>query len=488
MDFSLFPKLFAKLKLSSQHFLRIDLSKKSFRNFSHWLQSESKNNLNIFYKYALFSNLSLIALSLFIWFFTKPVYRTELLLALPVNTEKSTSSLPGVGQTTQMIGSSGTGSSRYDPRSNYKYIFTQRVILDRAALIAGINPSSFGKPKIKNIINSTLMKVVVTDSNNSLSYKKAISFFDAVRERLDTLRRLEVDSRIDYTNSLVSRARNELSSSQQKLIRYKISNQIYNEKQPSELSQRLDNLLIKRAEIAATSSKIKNRFLRLSSDLNMTPSQAVQAVQLRGDSVFQELLSRYSKSQAEYNISISKFGSQHPRVNTLKLTIKEILDSLQDRSFIILDKKIDSSVLQRMILTKYIDGFDEIYQKLLLQHSEFSGSTAELERLDLEIEDLKILIKNLAEVQPGLTTLTRDVQLAEAFFASTISASNLIKTDSFSAYPLIQLVNQPTVPTKDSSQKTFIILLATLGSSVFLTSALYLRLVLRRQQPTMSEQ
>ena len=444
------------------------------------ISADTTKRLRTFTLYAARLNLSLLLCSIIVWSITKPVYITILVLSLPGNVTKSSTSLPGVGATTQMTGSSGFGSSMYDPRSNYKYLFLNPKVISRASDVINIQPNTFEKPKIENISNSTLIKITFKDDNASLSYKKANAFLVAISEYLDDLRKSELSERTSYIQKALDESRERLQASQEKLMQYKLNNKIDYAGQPLELSKRVDNLLVKRVEIVALKSKIQNKYLQLSSDLNLAPSQAAQAFILRGDSVFQELLASYSDDKAKLDVESAKFGVNHPKARSLSLTIEKAYSALKSRANAVLGTAIESVLLQKIALSKDKSGLDSLYQQLIVLHSDLAGSASQINRLDKEIMMIQDLIRKKTLVQPELQSLTRDVQVSEAFFTSLTSQINLVNSDIYSAYPQIQLVVQPALPAKDSSNKTLLICIGTFLSSVLLTSGLFMVIVLKR--------
>ena len=73
-----------------------------------------------------------------------------------------------------------------------------------------------------------------------------------------------------------------------------------------------------------------------------------------------------------------------------------------------------------------------------------------------------------------LDTLLRELQIAEAIFASTLTKVDLSRGDAFGSFPLIQIVEEATLPLKPSAPKKNLVLAGTVLGSLLITSSLTL--------------
>jgi uncharacterized protein involved in exopolysaccharide biosynthesis len=404
---------------------------------------------------------------------TKPTYTSQWALILPGASFGVNFNLPEIGQASSSNGA-GMGSSTYDPRANYEYIFTSEPILKVAAAIAKIPPETFGKPRIKLLDNTTMMEFQLTGGSPAEARKKSWAMYEAIVQQLSTLRSREIRQRQSPTQATLLAAQNKLEQAQAKLSRYKVSSGLSFPEQLSNLSVNIEQLRRLRVETQAQAQQATNRVQKLSADLGLISNQAAEAFLLQSDQLFQQNLKDYSEASATLEILRTKFGPNHPQVVKETKRQQAATEALSQRGQTLLGRTLDAPGLVQLSLATNGAGRDPLFQNLVTYQAEQRGLQAQLKSLDQQIPKLEKQLETLAQRQSTLDNLKRDTQIAEAVFASTLAKLDLSQGDLFSAYPLAQMAVEPDLPTAPTAPKKSIILAGAAVGSLLTTVGLTL--------------
>jgi uncharacterized protein involved in exopolysaccharide biosynthesis len=404
---------------------------------------------------------------------TKPIYTSKWALILPGGTFGVNFNLPEIGQANASNGS-GMGSSTFDPRANYEYIFTSDAVISAAAANAKLPASQFGKPKIKLLDNTTLMEFAVTGRSPAETQKKSYALFQAITTQVNALRTREIAQRQGPTQKILLSAQKKLQDAQAKLSAYKVSSGLSFPEQLSNLSVNIEQLRRLRAETAAQEQQAAKRVQKLSNDLKLSSQQASEAFLIQSDQILQANLKNYSEATAALEVLTAKFGPNHPQVVKETKRQQSAGQALLQRGQVLLGKPVDQETLVGLSLTTNGAGRDPLFQSLVTFQAEQRGLKGQIKALDQQITPLEERLETLAQRQSTLENLKRDSQIAEAVFASTIAKLDLGQGDIFSAYPLVQMAVEPDLPSAATSPKKGIILAGATIGSVFTTLGLTL--------------
>ena len=105
-------------------------------------------------------------------------------MILPGSGVSAKVALDRIGQT-QMSASSPFSEKSLSPRVNYKEIATSRPVLMAAADAVGLDLDSFGKPRIKLIDQTSIIRFKNTAKTPEGAQKRSWALFKALRARLD---------------------------------------------------------------------------------------------------------------------------------------------------------------------------------------------------------------------------------------------------------------------------------------------------------------
>ena len=404
---------------------------------------------------------------------TKPTYTSEWGLILSSGSLGVSVNLPGIGQASSSSGSA-LGSSTYDPRENFSYIFSSEPVLKNAAAIAKIPPEKFGKPRIKLLNNTTIMQFEVTGKSPKEAQNKSLALYQAIISKVNNLRASEISQRGKPSQQILLSSQRKLEQAQKRLSDYKMRSGLNFPDQVGNLSTNIEQLRRLRAETHAQEEQADKRIRQLAKDLGLSPSEAAIAFLLRVDQIFQQNLKDYSEATTTLEVLMTKFDVNHPQV--IKETNRQEIawSALLQRSEYLAGKPLNPSTLNRLALAVAGSSRDTLFQSLVSYQSDLQGLKAQVKGLDQAIAKLETRLDNLSKKQTILENLKRDQQIAEATFASTLTKLDLGQGDVFSTYPLIQMALEPTLADEPTSPKKNFILAGAAVGSVFSTLGLAL--------------
>ncbi len=405
----------------------------------------------------------------------KPVYTSELILNVAGNGQGVNVNLPEVGQaitsTTSAFGSTA------DPRENYKLMAMGATILNNAAKALDLSEKDFGQPKIKIINNTTMMEIAITGKTAKQAQQKAWAIYRALSQRLAILRLNEQGQRNKAIKQAVDSAQERLTNAQQRLSSYKAESGLNSPDQITNLITNIELLRKQRAELQAQEQQIRDRKDQLSKTLGLSPQEAADALLLQNDQQFQKGLKDYSDSTLALTTLLENRGENYPDVIELREKQAAALLIMLERGHILLNKKLDQLTLERLSLDNSNGSGvkrGELFQQLVILNSEHQGLVGQVAVLAQQIRQLEVRLNIFSQKQLVLDRRLRELQMAEAIFSSTLAKVDLGKSDPYGSFPLLQLVEDPSLPEEPTAPKPGLVKAGAAGGSLLITIALTL--------------
>ncbi len=438
------------------------------KNQSHYLRSLSWNRWNHDVRLILWINGWIWITAILYLLLSKPVYTSKWALILPDTGSSTNLNLPEIGQATSTSNPVISGSN-FDTRANYQYLLTSDQVIDEASRLSNLNRDEFGKPKIKLIDNTTIMQLEMTGRSPEEARKKSMALYRSAQKRLNELRQQESREREVPASTILLTVKQKLQDAQQKVTDFKLSSGLSSAEQVRDLSGNIEQLRRQRAEVLANERSATRRLAQLSLSLGLSSSQAADAFQLQVDQVFQQHLKDYSEATGSLRLLTAKFGPRNPRVIREANKQHAALKSLQLRSHQLLAKELTPLALSKLALSTVASnsGRDLLLQNLVNVQADQRALAGQANALETQIKTLEKRLSGIAEPLSTLESLLRNEQIAQAVFASTLTKLDLGQGDLFSAYPLIQMAVEPTLPIKKSAPKTNYVLGGALIGSIF---------------------
>ena len=432
-----------------------------------------------FAKYLLvgiIANGSLWAIALFYLKQTPPTYTSEAVINVAGNGPGVNVNLPEIGQA-YTSGGSGFSSASSDPRENYKLIASSKTLIKEAAKSLNLTPQEFGKPRLKIINNTTLLSMEIKGENPEIAQQKLRELYQALNQRLKDLRKKERIQREQSSENALLEAQQRLTNAQRKLSEYKAKSGLHSSEQIKQLINNLETLRQQRAKTFAQQQEIRTSLGQLSLNLNISPTDAAAALELQTDRQFQQSLKEYSTATTQLEELLSYRGPNYPDVVKLREKKQAILALLLDRGKILLGKPVELLTLEKLSLDNTNGSGEkraELFKKLVNLESDYQGLKANVTTLNQEIKALEINLQSLSKKETIFDSLIRELQIAEAVFASTLAKVDLGRGDAFGSFPLIQIIEEPSLPEKPTAPKPKLVLAGTILGSLLVSISLTL--------------
>lgn len=427
------------------------------------------------------SNVAIWGLALAYVNTADPVYVSKWTINLPSAKAATNLNLPGIGQAFRESKSPYEGPDSQDPRETYKFIAESIEVNKAAAQQLGVK--EFKGAKVKLVDNTTLIELQVSGGSPEEAQKKARIFHEAFEGRLDVLRGEEIEREDRQLQNSLNNAQRNLRVSQDELSSYKANSNLSSRDQLRDLSMNVEQLRSRHAEVVAKVEQADARLRQLSSNLGISSQQAANTLVLKSDPLFQQHLTNYSTVSSELEILESKFSPEHPEVIVKQAEKAEIQSALLDRSNSVLGSTNRSTLRSQPApntgenrLTKdptlgaaLSSEQETLFRELVVLQAERRGLAAEAQEMARQIMLLESRLKKLTLQGSKLDGLTRNVQIAEAIFSSTLAELDLSKSDIDASYPQTQILTSPNLPESPKPTKMFVLLGAVMASLFFTT-------------------
>ncbi len=108
---------------------------------------------------------------------------------------------------------------------------------------------------------------------------------------------------------------------------------------------------------------------------------------------------------------------------------------------------------------------NQLLQELILSDVTRHGIDAQIKALDKSIAQLEDRVKQTIDAASTLSELQLQHRVATAVLTTTLAQLDIGKADPFASYPLIQVLQEPTVPGgPDTSKRKFALIGGVMGS------------------------
>jgi uncharacterized protein involved in exopolysaccharide biosynthesis len=416
---------------------------------------------------------------------TSPTYTSEWKIVLSAAKSSTNVDVPGIGQAVTSSDSPFSSQSS-DPRQNYKYLAETDEVLEIAANQLNMSVQKFGKARIKVLDNTTLMQFQIKGNTPQEAREKALALHEALEAKIDQLRKEEIAQQNRILKVVLNSAEHKLQTSQQRLSDYKARSRLSSTDQLRDISLNLEGLRRQRAETAAKLQEAQENFRQLSASLGLSPQQAVDALELQSNQLFQQYLADYSKATAAVVNLSAKYLPNHPAVIDKQKEKDVAQAALLQKARSLLGYSISPAILEQLNLSSSSSSGTSLeraalFQQLIALYAQQQGLEASAQELTRQTTQLESRLTSLSLQSSQLESLQRDVRIGEAVFSSTLTRLDLNKSNISASYPPILIFSKPNLPDKPSSPKSKFALLGAVMGSFFVTAGMTLLWLRKRK-------
>ncbi|NJO95819.1 MAG: hypothetical protein HC764_07115 [Pleurocapsa sp. CRU_1_2] len=406
---------------------------------------------------------------------TPPTFTSELIIHVAGGSPGVSVNLPSIGQANTSSGTSFGAHS--DPRENYKLMATNASVLKIAAESLKISESEFGKPKIELINNTTLLLLEVNAPDPQVAESKAWALYHAFYQRLNVLRSQEQEERDKAVQQILEDTRVKLTEAQNKLSGYKLQSGFNSSEQIKDLIDNMGNLQAELIEAISQYRQNNDSLQQLATTLRLSPQKAADALVLQTDQEFQKILTEYTDATTILTNLLPSRGHNYPDVVEARQKQQASLEALLQRGQKLLGIPVEQLSLERLILDNSNGSGvkrGDLFIQLVKTNADLKGLEGQIAILKEQIEDQKAKLNVLTAKETIHDNLDRNLQIAQAVFASTLTKIDLSKGDPFASFPMIQIIEEPTLPAEPSAPKPKLVLAGAFVGSLFVTGGLTL--------------
>ena len=422
-------------------------------------------------------NLAVWSLVVVYWKITPPQYTSEWGIKILETGSGVDLSLPSIGKASS---NSSPVKSGQDPKTDYVYLASDSAIVEQAATKMDMPVKEFGKPEIVSEEEGSIISLAVEGNTPAQAQYKAYTFHHVLTEKIESLRKAEIKRQEQYTQTTLAEARKKLDSAQKKLSTYQVSSSLSSEEQIKQIASNLEDLYRQQAELSAQEKGFENLARQLGEELDLSSTEATAAYQLLEDDVYQQQLQQYAQARTELANLLSRFTAENPSVVNKQAELEESTAALQQRATFLLNRPVGKEEFERITyLTldpKVKTVRQEIFKDLISNQGNKQQLEAQIQELEKQRDKLETRQRNIAQEKLKVDNFQRDIQVAEAIFASTLAELDLGKENVYALYPPIQLIKEPSLPKENqpTSPNLRLLLLAGVAGSFLVTAGLIL--------------
>ncbi|MEB3217804.1 MAG: GNVR domain-containing protein [Nostocales cyanobacterium 94392] len=325
---------------------------------------------------------------------------------------------------------------------------------------------------------STVISLNVESSSPELAAQRANALIAAFRNRLQELRLDEAQQRSQFMQNEVKQALQKLLVAQKALSEFRESSNLVNsDEQTKEIIAAMNTLNTEQAQAIAEAQASQARVRMLSSRVALSPAAAVSSVRLKELKEYQLIRDKLSEVEVALVEARGKLTTDHPQVQDLQY-----------------QQNVLSNRLQQYVTdsTGNVPGVDNaigentagLAEQMVLAESQAMGMQEKAQQLQPAIDKLAAKLNSLPQKQGKLLELQRQYDIAEGVYNGVVAQAEQAKLGAFSAYPSVQVLDQPTIDTKPAGPKLRLMILGALLASGFGSAAI--ALFLENRNPLLS--
>lgn len=392
------------------------------------------------------------------------VFKSTVSLILPGSGASASMNLNGIGQATSYA-NSAFASNSISPTETYKRLIGADRILNAAAQSVGETRQAFGKPRINLVDQTGLIHLEMSGYSPEQSQARAEALLDAFFVELDALRSDEQSTRVDSGLAAIGDYRASVAKTREDIENLQASSGLLSADQYDVL---LTNATVLKVELNTLSGTLSDRtqsVVSLEAALGLDAETAAATLKAFADPEFVSLSTERSNQAASLAELKSRFGKNHPKIQSAQRVYDAVSDAATQRAAVVTG--LGAQDLGKLDFA--LDGARaDLLSRLVQLEAERAGVQQKHETLSAQLASQRAQLQRLAEPAARLQDLQRDFSVAEAVFASAIARNQSSKSDPYASYPLVQVLENPSLPEKPSSPSRKLALVAGLAASFFL--------------------
>lgn len=399
-----------------------------------------------------------------------PQFRSSMSLILPGSGASASVNLERIGQASSFANSAFSSNS-ISPTETYKRLLVAERILNAAAYSEGVSLKDFGKPRVQLVDQTSLIHVSLEASTPEAAKARLNALLMAFQREIEALRSDEIAVREDGAASAIEeyhasvvRTRMEITMLQQKTGLLSVD-------QYDALIAETDALAAMERDLAVQLEEAAGRVRAMEASLGLDHARAAATLRLHADSAFAALSDEMSTRATELSEARGQYGAQHPNMRVAQAAFDSARAAARDRARRLTGlTHSDLDTMEMSLTGNRADLLGQLVSEAALR----DGLAAEHAALRAQLTAAQTHRSDLLRPAARLEDLQRDFSVAEAVFASAMARVQSSKADLFASYPLIQVLEDPSLPFDPVSPRAKLALAAGGAATVFCMIGLFL--------------
>lgn len=388
-------------------------------------------------------------------------YTSYMSLILPGSGASASVNLNDIGQASSYANSAFSSNS-ISPTETYKRLIGAERILIDAAQAMGMQRRDFGNPRINLVDQTGLIHLQLVGNSPEDAQRRGEAVLTAFFDELDRLRRDEQVTREDGGLEAIRDYRDSIQATRDAIADLQRQTGLYSAQQYHD--QVTANEVL-RGDVDRFGAELQQRagsVAMLQAKLGLTPDQAAAALKLFADAEYLAMVHQMSAQAAELAGLSSRFGQQHPLVTRARGSYLMERRNAQARATALTG--LDAATLAQIDVAP--DGARaELLAELVRQETDRAGIEAKWTEMSTRFTRESRRLERMAPMAARLEDMQRDFSVAEAVFASAIARTQSSKSDIYASYPLVQVLENPTLAEEPSSPRRKIAIAAGLAAT-----------------------
>lgn len=398
-------------------------------------------------------------------------FTSDVSLILPGAGASSSVNLSDIGQASS-YSNSPYASPAVSPTVTYQRLISADHVLRAAAGRLQTPVAEFGKPRVKLVDQTALILFGITGADPEEAQRRAAALTAAFLAELDRLRADELSRRETSARSTIQQYQEAVATTRSAINELQLETGLISVAQYNEIVSQAEELQARVREVEAQLRLREGSIEALTRMLEIAPSTAAMALKLHADEEYRALSTEMSARAAALAVAPSNLGDKHPELIAARDSYAGARKRLYRRAEAITG--LDRESLVRQVGLSPDGERAALLSRLVTLVSEREGLASELASLSQELDESRSRMLSLVDPASRLDDLNRDYQVAEAVFASALARSDTSKSDIYASYPLVQVLEEPTLPEHPSSPRRMIAIAAGTAASLCLLVALML--------------
>lgn len=397
-------------------------------------------------------------------------FKSHTSLILPGSGASASMNLNGIGQASSYA-NSAFASNAVSPTETYKRLLAADRILEAAASSLDLDRRSFGKPRVNLVDQTGLIHVEMAGGSPEDARRRGEALLTAFFTELDALRADEQDTREGSGLAAIADYRRSVAATRTEIEALQRDSGLWSADDYDALADSTRELESRVQDLAAELSDAAEGVAALEATLGIPAAAAAATLKLYADAEFVSLTEELGLQAATLAEARSRFGEAHPKVRQARQSHEAGITAARARAAAVTG--LAMGALSTLDLAP--DGARaELLAQLVRLDAARAGTKRQYETRQARYEAEAVELRRLAPKAARLEDLQRDFSVAEAVFASAIARSQSTKSDVYASYPLVQVLENPSLPENPSSPNRKLAIAAGAAATFMLIISLIL--------------